>query len=102
MKIRSSKHRKFVSEQPCIITGATEGVQAHHLLRAGGKAMGTKACDRWLVPLHWTIHDALHKNGNEVAFFANHGLSYDVVTAFAMQFCSISPCKKIKGVIYAN
>lgn len=58
VKIRSKIHRQFVSQQPCIITGSTYGVQAHHLLRVEGKGLSTKSCDRWVVPLHYVIHDA--------------------------------------------
>lgn len=97
-KIRSPKHRKFVAGLPCLISGNTEGVQAHHLLRVEGKAMGTKACDRWLIPLHHTIHDALHKNGNEVVFFANHGLDYETVKDAAIYYASISPDKRISTI----
>lgn len=96
MKIRSNKHRKFISEQPCIITGRTLGVQSHHLLRVEGKGMGTKTSDIWCIPLHWEVHAALHKNGNEVAFFVNHGLDYEMVKAVALRFSSISSDKKIR------
>lgn len=98
MKIRSKVHRKFVSEQPCMISGLTIGVVGHHLLRAGDHSMGSKACDKWLVPLHWTIHNALHKNGNEIAFFANHGWNYEDVKELAKGLCVISPCNKIRGL----
>lgn len=98
MKIRSKIHRQFVSQQPCIITGSTYGVQAHHLLRVEGKGLSTKSCDRWVIPLHYVIHDALHKNGNEVAFFANHGFDYETIKALATQFCMRSPCEKIRNL----
>lgn len=102
MKIRSKAHRQFVSEQPCMITGATHGVQSHHLLRVEGKGLSTKACDKWVVPLHYTIHDALHKNGNEIVFFANHGWDYEDVKEFAKGLCIISPCNKIRGLYECN
>ncbi len=96
-KIRSEKHLAYVRRQACIISGHKgESVIAHHLLRAGGKGMGTKACDSLTVPLTTLIHDALHKNGNEESFFANHGLNYEVVKALAMQFASLSPDKRIR------
>lgn len=98
MKIRSKKHREFVASEPCMITGYTHGVQAHHLLRVEGKGMGTKSCDRWCVPLHYTIHDALHKNGNEVVFFANHGWHYEDVKGIALALAQGSPDKKIRDV----
>ena len=81
-----------------MISGLIYGVQGYHLLRAGDHSMGSKACDKWLVPLHWTIHNALHKNGNEIAFFANHGWNYGDVKEFAIGLCVISPCNKIRGL----
>ena len=77
-KIRSEKHRKFVASQPCVVTGyqGDKGVP-HHLMQVDGvKGIGVKSCDMWSIPLHHDIHMALHKNGNEVVFFANHGLDY--------------------------
>jgi len=96
MKIRSKKHLKFVSEQSCLITGSTGGVQAHHLLRAGGKGMGTKSSDIWAVPLYYTVHDALHRMGDEIAFFENHGLPYEYAKGRALTLASQSPDKKIR------
>lgn len=97
MKIRSKRHRQFVSQQPCIITGNIhETNHAHHLLRVEGKAMGTKACDSWCVPLHWTLHNALHRNGNEIVFFANHGLDYEAVKQIARDLSNKSPDLRIR------
>ncbi len=95
LKIHSEKHRKYIASRPCMITGLTDGVQAHHLLRVEGKGMGTKACDIWLIPLHHTIHDALHKNGNEIVFFENHGFDYDKVKLTAIEYSESSPDKRI-------
>jgi len=96
-KIRSPKHRKFVASQPCMITGSTYGVQSHRLLRVEPiKGLSTKSCDSYCVPLHHTIHDALHKNGNEIVFFANHGFDYEVVKDMAEFLSMQSPCDKIR------
>lgn len=103
MKIRSEKHRRFVASRPCIITGRQgEGVQSHHLLRAGGKGLGTKACDSLCVPLYYMTHDALHRMGDEIAFFANHGLDYEYVKTIAKFLALASPCSKIRNLTFNN
>ncbi len=93
----ASKHMLFVASQPCIVSGYQgEYCVGHHLLRSGGHGMGKKSSDIWIVPLHSSLHDALHKNGNEIWFFVNHGLAYDDVKERALYLASISPDPKIK------
>lgn len=99
-KIRSAKHRKFVSEQPCMITGyQDEGVDPHHLLRSGGKSMGTKACDSKCIPLMHKYHMELHANGDEVLYLDLMGIGYDVAEAEALRLARLSPCKKIREAV---
>ena len=99
-KIRSPIHLAFVRSHACIVTGYKGNtVVAHHLLRAGGKGLGTKACDSLAVPLSSYVHDALHKNGNEVAFFVNHGLNYESVKEIARKLSFESPDKRIREII---
>ncbi len=99
MKIRSKKHLAFVASQPCILSGYwNDTVVPHHLLRAGGKGMGIKACDSLVVPLTSFMHDALHKNGNEVVFFANRGLDYEAVKQIARDLSNRSPDKRIREI----
>ena len=64
---------KRVAQMRCLICWTTP-CQAHHLIRAPGKGMGSKADGRWLVPLCPAHHAALHADGNEPRFFASHGL----------------------------
>lgn len=49
-------------------------MHGHHLLRTGEHGMGLKSSDQWLVPLASEIHDALHRSGDEDAFFADLGI----------------------------
>ncbi len=95
-RVDSPRHRKFVASQPCLITGSKDGVQAHHLLRTGEHGTGIKSSDIWCIPLHHTVHDALHKNGNEVVFFANHGRDYERVKEIARNLSNESPDIKIR------
>lgn len=100
MKIRSSRHLSFVRQQPCLISSLVgDFIVAHHLLRAGGKGMGTKACDSLVVPLTSFMHDSLHRNGNEVAFFAKYGIDYEAVKQAARAFALESPDKKIREAV---
>ena len=99
-RIDSPKHRKFITTRACLISGYKTGVQAHHLMRAEPvKGMGIKLCDKWCIPLHHTIHDALHKAGDEIAFFANHGMDYDDVKQLAGVYASMSPDKRIRDAV---
>ena len=97
-KIRSKKHREYVSQRASILSGARAEV-AHHLLRVDAiKGMGTKSCDRWVVPMTHAEHDALHKAGDEVAFFARHGLDYEFVKERARVLCKSSPCNEMRDL----
>ncbi|MFY3328554.1 DUF968 domain-containing protein [Vibrio fluvialis] len=58
----SENYRKFVRALPCVITGKTEGVVAHHLIGHGEGEMGGKTHDLYTMPLvadeHSRFHDA--------------------------------------------
>lgn len=100
-RIDSPIHRKWIASKACIITGyqGEKGVP-HHLLRVEStKGTSYKNCDIWCVPLHSDIHDALHKNGNEIVFFANHGMDYEEVKQLAEIFASLSPDMRIREAI---
>ena len=72
--IRDRKHLAFVASLPCCISGGTDGVQAHHLLRTSEKAMGRRSGDDSVIPLHWVAHASLHRHGNETVFLARYGI----------------------------
>lgn len=71
----------------------------HHLLRAGGKGMGTKACDSKCVPLHHECHQSLHLHGDEVEWFALRGLDYESVIERTLILSASSPDKRIREVV---
>lgn len=99
-KIRCDKHRRYVASKPCMIGGCySDVIQAHHLLRSGGKGMATKACDGETVPLCYNHHAMLHANGDEIDWFALHGWDYPDVLEYCRVLCMESPSKKIKGAI---
>jgi len=66
--VRDKAHLAFVAGLPCCITGRTDGVQAHHLLKTSEKCMGRRSGDDKVIPLHHEIHTALHGSGDETAF----------------------------------
>lgn len=102
-KVRSPKHRRYVAMKPCLVCGWwNETIVPHHLLRGGGKGMGTKACDSMCVPLHDTCHKLLHMDGKEVEWFNEMGLKYEEVLDAVKNLCITSPCKKIRGIYESN
>lgn len=97
MKIRSPKHLRYVASQDCCVCGWwDETVVPHHLLRAGGKGMGTKACDSKAVPLHHDCHQELHLYGDEVEWFALNGEEYEDIIELAKVLSAGSPDKRIR------
>lgn len=98
-KVESEKHRRFVASMPCMITGSTYGVQAHHLLRVGGKGMGTKTCDSWCIPLRHDHHRGLHEFGDEFGYLELFGVEYEEAKNRALELARMSPCKKIRSCV---
>lgn len=67
--MKSQRHLKFIASLPCLVTGCIGATQVHHLMRGVLRGMGMKAGDEWALPLHFKVHDALHRDGNERRFF---------------------------------
>jgi len=72
-RIRSKEHLAFVGRQPCLVCGRRPA-QAHHLRFAQQRAMALKVSDEFTVPLCSGHHDALHRTGDERAWWARHGI----------------------------
>lgn len=70
---------EFIRRLPCVVTGQY-GVQAAHLSSSDptyghyGRAKGTKASDRWALPLHPEEHARQH-SGNEMAYWLATGVN---------------------------
>jgi len=72
-RLRNKEHLIFVGKQPCLICGRRPA-HAHHLRFAQPRAMGLKVSDEFTVPLCAGHHDAVHKTGDERAWWARHGI----------------------------
>lgn len=60
---RSEAYLAFIRTQPCIVTGARSGIEAHHWSPKGDGAMGRKPDDFSAVPLHALEHRYWHAKG---------------------------------------
>lgn len=57
---QSEKYLKFVRSLPCVVTGKTQGVVAHHLIGHGEGKMGAKTHDLFTFPLTAEEHRKFH------------------------------------------
>lgn len=91
---RDPQHLTFIRSLPCVICGSVDDqIHAAHIRAAAiryGKrqtGMGEKPDDRWTLPLCAAHHvfgrDAVHKDGDEVRWFHEHGIN-PFVTALAL------------------
>jgi hypothetical protein len=67
---RNKAHLAFVAAQPCLVCRRLP-CDAHHLRFAEPRALGRKVSDEFTVPLCREHHHQLHRNGNEMAWWAN-------------------------------
>lgn len=72
-RLRDRDHLAFVANQPCLVCGRRPA-QAHHLKFAQPRSMSLKVSDEYTVPLCNGHHDALHRSGDERAWWARHGI----------------------------
>jgi ERF superfamily len=67
-RYRDRAHLRFVSAQPCLICGKRPS-DAHHLRFAQPRAIGRRVSDEFTVPLCRSHHRALHRHGDEAAWW---------------------------------
>jgi hypothetical protein len=67
-RYRDRAHLRFVSAQPCLICGRRPS-DAHHLRFAQPRALGRRVSDEYTVPLCRSHHRALHRRGDEAAWW---------------------------------
>jgi len=78
---KSKGYLSFIHDLPSVISGRSP-VEAAHLSSANtywmhyGRGKGTKAADRWVLPLTQDEHSAQHRfPGGEMAFWEAHGIN---------------------------
>ena len=72
-RYRDRAHLEFVASQPCLLCGRQPS-DAHHLRFMQPRAMGRRVSDEFAVPLCRTHHRALHRHGDEVAWWKSAGI----------------------------
>jgi hypothetical protein len=79
----------IVRKMPCLICGRP-GSDPAHLRSAApqyGKrltGMGEKSSDCWVLPLCRTHHEAQHRDGDELRWWARHGIADPFAVAMAL------------------
>ena len=72
-RYRDRAHLEFVASQPCLLCGR-QPCDAHHLRFMQPRALGRRVSDEFAVPLCRTHHRALHRSGDEAAWWTSAGI----------------------------
>jgi ERF superfamily len=69
-RYRDRAHLQFVAAQPCLVCGRSPS-DPHHLRFMQPRALGRRVSDEFAVPLCRTHHRALHRRGDEPAWWVS-------------------------------
>jgi hypothetical protein len=72
-RYRNPKHLRYVAQQACLICGRKQS-DPHHLRYLQPRALGRKASDEFAVPLCRSHHRAVHRAGDEQAWWKAAGI----------------------------
>jgi ERF superfamily len=72
-RYRNRDHLRFVMQQPCLLCGRKPS-DAHHIRFVQPRALGRKASDEFAVPLCRSHHRAVHRAGDEKAWWTQAGI----------------------------
>jgi hypothetical protein len=72
-RYRNRDHLRFVTQQPCLLC-ARKPSDAHHLRFVQPRALSRKASDEFAVPLCRIHHRAVHRVGDEKAWWKQAGI----------------------------
>jgi ERF superfamily len=72
-RYRNRDHLRFVMRQPCLVCGRKPS-DAHHIRFVQPRALGRKASDEFAVPLCRSHHRAVHRAGDEKAWWKQAGI----------------------------
>jgi ERF superfamily len=67
-RYRNREHLRFVAQQACLVCGRKPS-DPHHIRYVQPRALGRKASDEFAVPLCRVHHRAVHRAGNERAWW---------------------------------
>jgi hypothetical protein len=70
---RNRHHLRYVSQQACLICGRKQS-DPHHLRYLQPRALGRKVSDEFVVPLCRSHHRAVHRAGDERAWWTAAGI----------------------------
>jgi hypothetical protein len=68
VRLRDKHHRRFVLRQACLVCGRVPS-DPHHLTFTQPRALGRRVSDEFLVPVCRVHHRALHRSGDEAAWW---------------------------------
>jgi hypothetical protein len=72
-RYRDRARLEFVASQPCLLCGR-QPCDAHHIRFMQPRALGCRVSDEFAVPLCRTHHRALHRSGDEAAWWKSADL----------------------------
>jgi hypothetical protein len=72
-RYRNKEHLRFITRQPCLLC-ARKPSDAHHLKFVQPRALSRKSSDEFAVPLCRTHHRAVHRSGDERAWWKASGI----------------------------
>jgi hypothetical protein len=72
-RYRNRDHLRFVMQQPCLLCGRKPS-DPHHIRFVQPRALGRKASDEFAVPLCRSHHRAVHRAGDEKAWWKQAGI----------------------------
>jgi hypothetical protein len=73
-RYRNREHLRFVAQQACLVCGRKPS-DPHHLRYTQPRALGRKASDEFAVPLCRVHHRAVHRAGDEQAWWKAAGIN---------------------------
>jgi ERF superfamily len=72
-RYRNREHLRYVAQQACLVCGRKPS-DPHHLRHVQPRALGRKASDEFAVPLCRSHHRAVHRAGDERAWWQAAGI----------------------------
>jgi hypothetical protein len=72
-RYRNREHLRYVAQQACLVCGRRPS-DPHHLRHVQPRALGRKASDEFAVPLCRSHHRAVHRAGDERAWWQTAGI----------------------------